>query len=635
MLVSMNKHFVIWMLGILAICQIVSAGFVFNDGNTYGNLTFSNASSQYLELNITDAAIITLFSIQFKGYSLNNSIDVEDTASYEGASVNNENPGVFYDEDWTTWTYSSGAPGDIGYIYENVTIPNGVKNINWTFKYGETAGNGFFVECYNYSKSDYSFLHSGGNTGGWGSSATITAIIPSGCYQNNQNSNLLRMKTTIEYNAPNKGYYFEGKVDYTSTPTNITVKANNTQIYQNDSFTSTTAIITPSTINSICNDFIDGECNLELNITSYFAGILEYSNFQITSTTAILNLSFFDEITESTIAELISIEIISDDNSSNYSTSTSKININHDYDGVTLIRYDADSYAERHYYVNITSGHNAINLYLINSSLVTDVTVTIIDETNNNVEGAYIEAMRYDIDTNSYITREIYKTNVEGAAQLNLIQDDEFYKFLIEYPFGQLRFSSEPAYIYDNSIEIQIQLGDEIAETYFNVQGIYYTLTFNNNTNIFTLTYSDTNNLMSRACLNIYKITSKTETLANSSCIDSASGSIALKVANESGVSYDARALAGFSPATNFFGSLMHTFKEAGNPLTYNLLWLDALLTICVAMVGFWSLAVMIILIPLPTLFMSLASLISIPLSAIISLQIVAFILAYVISRYS
>jgi hypothetical protein len=391
---------------------------------------------------------------------------------------------------------------------------------------------------------------------------------------------------------------------------------------------------------------IAGNYNLTINSTGYEDERADFSidignmypNYTFSLYTEnSFNFTFYDEQTKVIIDfRNVTLEFISNISSYNYTTDNGSLYIDLLVPSLYLIRFSADDYAERHYYFKLVNRtHNNLDLYLINASLVTDVTATIIDESNDKVEGAYIKVMRYELATNAYTTREIYKTNVEGETQLNLIQDDEFYKFIIEYPFGTIKKTTDPSYIFDSTIEIQILIGQEVATKFYNSQGIDYSLTFNNLTNAYTFTYSDPNNLVSQGCLEIYKITARGRTLFNNSCATSSSASIVLKVANETGVTYEGKGFVGFSPPTYYLASLMHTFLEGGNPIGNSSLLYLSFMTIILGFVGFWNLAVMIMIIPLPTMFFSLGGLITIPLQAIIALQIVALIIAFVINKYS
>jgi hypothetical protein len=394
-------------------------------------------------------------------------------------------------------------------------------------------------------------------------------------------------------------------------------------------------------------NLIDGNYNLSFSASnqgSHAASVnINTSNIYPNYTFSIyalnsFNFTFLDEQTGLLIDKDINVELISNVSSvsaQNHSTSDGTLYVDLLIPALWLIRFDGTGYAERHYYFNlINDTHTELTLYLINESLVSDVTALIIDEKNSKVEGAFLKVMRYDIGTNAYSTREIYKTNFEGEAQLNLILNDEFYKFIIEYPFGVIKKLTEPTYIYDTTLEIQILIGQAVGTNFFNSQGIDWSLTYNNKTDAFSYTYSDPNNLISEGCLRIYKLGASKETLVNESCVYAASSTIILKVSNETGTTYDARAFVGYSPPTYYLGSAMHTFLDY-NPVGKMGLMMLGFITIVIAFIGFWSLSVMTILIPIPTLLLSSLGLIAIPIYAAISLQVIALIIVFMISKYS
>jgi len=240
--------------------------------------------------------------------------------------------------------------------------------------------------------------------------------------------------------------------------------------------------------------------------------------------------------------------------------------------------------------------------------------------------------MRYDITTNAYSTREIYKTNFEGEASLNLILNEEFYQFVVEYPFGTIKKTTIPSYVYDTSLEIQILIGEDVGERFYNTLETTKNITFNNLTNSFRFFYSDPNNLLSGACLKVYRLTRAGKDLVNSSCTTSSSGNIVLKVANITGATYLAEGYFGFSPIDYFVASVSHTYSKI-NPIGKTGLLFVGFLTLTFAFIGYYSITLMILITPLPTLFASFGKLINIPWGAAVALQIIAIIIAIMVSR--
>ncbi len=101
------------------------------------------------------------------------------------------------------------------------------------------------------------------------------------------------------------------------------------------------------------------------------------------------------------------------------------------------IRYSAPGYETRTYYFTlINRTHTNLTLYLLKNTSATTVTATVYDEFDQEIESAFIKILRYDQPSNSYRIQEIVETNTQGQATFSAVLNDEYYKFIIEYPFG-------------------------------------------------------------------------------------------------------------------------------------------------------------------------------------------------------
>lgn len=350
-----------------------------------------------------------------------------------------------------------------------------------------------------------------------------------------------------------------------------------------------------------------------------------------------INFSFFDEETSELIDNAtIDIEIIGDYSATNYSTSNGFLYVDLIMPSVYLIRFDSADYTERHYYFQLVNNtHNELKLYLVNDTKATAVTATVIDQDGKNVESAYVKVLRYEIGTNSYTVREIYKTDNQGETSLNIIKNNEFYKFMIEYPFGEFKLLTDPAYIISDTIPFQIQNRDLVAARFFKASNVLTIPSFNNDTNTFSLVWNDPNNVMSEICWNIYDLKISSKTLVNSSCVQSSSGTISLRVANQTGTTYLAEAIAGFSPTEYMIDSLVHTFID---PETLNIVWgpwIDVVLTLLMSFAFIWSAPIAVVLCTVPTLVLSMFQILSLDPMYAIALFAASIIVAAIIQRYS
>ncbi len=277
-----------------------------------------------------------------------------------------------------------------------------------------------------------------------------------------------------------------------------------------------------------------------------------YHNFSLYTENSI-SFTFKDEETGIIIDDRnISIELISDAFSANYSTGNGTLYL--DLLGPTeyTIRYEADGYTERFYYFNLQNrSHTDLTLYLINESSSTDVTATVYDQNNNLLEDVYIKVLRYDLDTNSYLVQEIVKTNFEGVGVLHLVLNDEFYRFILEYE-GSVVDETTPSYVYATSLTFQVLLGSTYGELFYNMNDVNYYLTFNKDTNNFRYTFSDENNIVSAGCLKVWRVSLMGDTYIETSCVNSSTGTILVGVTNTSGATYKASGYVYFSDDESF-----------------------------------------------------------------------------------
>jgi len=258
-----------------------------------------------------------------------------------------------------------------------------------------------------------------------------------------------------------------------------------------------------------------------------YAFVPKYSNT--------INISFYDEETATLIQpETIYLEAISESQAGNYTTTTGTITENFLLPDTYTLRYTALGYSESFYYLTINDrSFNALNLTLLNSTSADQVTLTVYDTLGNKLEGATVKVLKYDVSSNSYNVVEILNTNFEGVAVANIVLNSEYYKFIIDYE-GTTRLTTTPTYIYGTTLTFYIPITSAGMEDYFSKGKISGTLTFNKNTDLATFTYSDTDNSATQGCLYAYTRSLGTNTLVNSSCSSSSSGSLYLYTNNAS-----------------------------------------------------------------------------------------------------
>lgn len=344
------------------------------------------------------------------------------------------------------------------------------------------------------------------------------------------------------------------------------------------------------------------------------------------------NITFLDDITKTKV-NIVNLEVIGSYYGENYSTTTGNIYINLDQADNYTLRYSNTNHSENFYYLELNFGEVLnLTLYLANITGTDEITATVYDNYNNLAEGVYIYVQKYDITTNNYLLVGEALTNFEGVTKLDLIKNTEYYKFLLYYPWGTLRQETSPTYIYDDNLNFQISLEDEIGETYYKSMGVDYSLTFLNDSNYFKLVFNDVAGDTDEICLYIYKIQANQTNELNMSCLSVSSGTILLPVTPINSTTYEAQAYASINPERYFLTGLSKSFYGAFPLGSFGVLAVF-IITAIFAFIAIWNIALAIIVTPIPLIIASGTGFIQFPVSMAIVLWLGALVLAVVVSR--
>jgi len=374
--------------------------------------------------------------------------------------------------------------------------------------------------------------------------------------------------------------------------------------------------------------FAESQINLTTNVSTQNYNFIVY-------TTNSINFTFKDEETNIIINyTTVNYELIGDYFAQNYSTMTGYSYIDLITPDAYTIRYQATGYQQRLYYFQlINRTTNKLTLYLLNSSSIdSQVTIKIVDQSDNPLEDYFVKVLKYNIDTNSYETIEILQTNFEGETTSNIVLNTEFYQFIIENSLHEVVKITSPTYITKTSLTIPVQLGEEVAVNFHNEQDVTDDLTFNNDTNNFRYTFTDSNNIMTQACLYVYKTSVTGDIIQNYTCISSSSGTILIGITPLNFTTYRADAYIYFETQESFRGSYFQSYTGTNSFGDMGLL-LVFILIITFAMIGIWSPVVALVLIPMPLFLGKFIGAIDMGIGVIISLQVVFIILAYVVGN--
>lgn len=265
-------------------------------------------------------------------------------------------------------------------------------------------------------------------------------------------------------------------------------------------------------------------------------------------TTNSFNFTFRDEITGAILysnlvygTDLISVELLGDLISYNYSANgTLYVDLLTPQDYV--IRYQKPNFGRlRSYFITLTNQSNYnIDLYLLNDTISSDLTVTVYDRnTLNTIQGAVVYLERFNVTCNCYLVVAMGETDVEGNTYFDVEQSEELYKFIVDYPWNTIRFTSDPLYIEVTQLNLYISLTGELLGGFFNSTGITGQIYYTNTTGgEFNIVYNDPTASATQYCLTVKSWNQYDKDIVNVSCSSSPSGSFSLGGLTEAGKTY-------------------------------------------------------------------------------------------------
>jgi len=342
------------------------------------------------------------------------------------------------------------------------------------------------------------------------------------------------------------------------------------------------------------------------------------------------NIQFYNEETSELITQLVELDLISDIVGGYYNTTNGSIYASLLSPTDYVFRYSSENYTTRSYYLTITDGsYNQINLYLLNESKTNNVTAKVITTLNEKLEGATINVQRYDPDTNLYRTVERVNTNYEGIAVIH-VANTEFYKFTVSYE-GSTVLTTTPTYILENSITLVVDTGGDPTETFYNIGDIDYTFTYVNTSNQFRFVFNDIGSVTSQVCLKIYSTnTIIGDTLTNSSCVSTTSGTIILNVPPTNGTTYIGKALVTIGGIEYLLDTIITSFDENSGFGNEGVL-IIAFLMIVFASIAIWNPFVALLLTPLPLVFGAMTHIIDVSTGIIFGVVVGVLFIAFYI----
>lgn len=231
-------------------------------------------------------------------------------------------------------------------------------------------------------------------------------------------------------------------------------------------------------------------------------------------------------------------------------------------------QFVAPSFAQNyHYYRNASINNTVLQqpLYLLSESMSTLTELKVLSSLSAGLPDRLIFIQLYDVGTNTYKTVGMANTNFEGSDIAYLNWYDSFYKFIVVYN-GTIVYTATP---YKIAATPQVfRIADTSVFSYAKFGNVQYTLTFNNITNNFVLTYVDPSGAMATGCLRVVKASASNYTTVSNQCSTSSSATLSYTVAGNGtyfATFYGTGSDNVFKTISAVVGTLETIYEEIGN----------------------------------------------------------------------
>jgi hypothetical protein len=279
----MKNKWIITSLLILLLLIIASSALILTNFSTSNSLNFTGSQDKYINISIPRLANVTSAYFNVSGSAIYSNISKTPEANMTNTTFSSgiiQNISYANDTNWSSYSLLESGSSYATYLYFNYSLPENASNIYFITKINGIMDYGInsYINnyCYNNSNRIVSIRVGRG------------AIY---CWWIHETGYEVSLKSGYGFNMT----FYEGMINYSinSYPTNISIKINNTNVYNYSSVVNFTNNKT-STFNNILNTAItnkkcdcylcykDGDnCTIPLFAHSDYAGSLNLNDLQI------------------------------------------------------------------------------------------------------------------------------------------------------------------------------------------------------------------------------------------------------------------------------------------------------------------------------------------------------------------
>lgn len=197
------------------------------------------------------------------------------------------------------------------------------------------------------------------------------------------------------------------------------------------------------------------------------------------------------------------------------------------------------TYSIRNYYLENALTQPATtttyNLFLLPTNMSSLIQITLQDKAEEPLEDYLVHIQRYVVENNTYQLIGMAKSDIDGKDLINLEMYNTWYRFVIYDKNRELVYTGTKVRMTSNTLTITIN-PSTITGLINRFGNIQTTLSYDNQTGVFTFVYADPSGTASNFCFEVYHNTFNNNTRICSTCETAASGTMFCSVGNATGV---------------------------------------------------------------------------------------------------